>query len=157
VLRILDDPRWRERAAVEGPIFVSRKFDQERMIREMIAIYRDQQPVWRRWLKWPTISLSAIDSSPTSERFEYYRGHPLPAAPQRLEAYTSHLGAKAMKTNRPIELGDGITVPAGAAVIFVPGYGYAIRDPHQYGVDRHVATYHYIFVQPIAVDGKERQ
>ena len=51
VLRILDDPRWRERAAVEGPIFVSRKFDQERMIREMIAIYGGQQPVWRRWLK----------------------------------------------------------------------------------------------------------
>ena len=41
VLRILDDPRWRERVAVEGPIFVSRKFDQDRMVREMIAIYRD--------------------------------------------------------------------------------------------------------------------
>jgi hypothetical protein len=162
VLRILDDPRWRERAAVEGPIFVSRTFDQERMIREMIAIYRGQQPVWRRWLKWPTRSLSKIDSSPTSARFVYrgsreqdrYRGQPLPAEPQRL---TSHRDAEAMKTNRPIELGDGTTVPAGAAVIFVRGYGYAIRDPHLYGIDKHVAAYHYVFVQPIAVDGKERQ
>ena len=43
VLRILDAPRWRERVAVEGPKFVSRKFGQERMIRETIAIYRDRE------------------------------------------------------------------------------------------------------------------
>jgi glycosyltransferase involved in cell wall biosynthesis len=40
VLRILDDARWPERAAAKGPIFVARKFDQERMVRKMIAIYR---------------------------------------------------------------------------------------------------------------------
>jgi glycosyltransferase involved in cell wall biosynthesis len=39
VLRILDDAPWRERAAAEGPMFVAGKFDQSRMVREMMAIY----------------------------------------------------------------------------------------------------------------------
>jgi glycosyltransferase involved in cell wall biosynthesis len=43
VLRILDGPRWRERVAVEGPRFIARKFGQDRMIRETIAIYRDHK------------------------------------------------------------------------------------------------------------------
>jgi glycosyltransferase involved in cell wall biosynthesis len=41
VLRILNTAHWRERVAVEGPKFISRKFGQERMVRETIAIYRD--------------------------------------------------------------------------------------------------------------------
>ena len=40
VLGILGDPRWRARAAVQGPGFVADKFDCERMVRETAAIYR---------------------------------------------------------------------------------------------------------------------
>jgi glycosyltransferase involved in cell wall biosynthesis len=41
VLDVLGDARLRERAAVEGPAMVAKKFGQERMMREMLAIYRD--------------------------------------------------------------------------------------------------------------------
>jgi glycosyltransferase involved in cell wall biosynthesis len=39
VLQILDDPRWRERAAIHGPAFVSKRFGHQRMIDETIVEY----------------------------------------------------------------------------------------------------------------------
>ncbi|HEX8076815.1 MAG TPA: glycosyltransferase [Chthoniobacterales bacterium] len=39
VVRLLSDSEWRARAAGEGPAFVSRRFGQERMIEETIALY----------------------------------------------------------------------------------------------------------------------
>ena len=39
VLEILDDPGWRERAATQGPAFVSKKFGHQRMIDDTIAAY----------------------------------------------------------------------------------------------------------------------
>jgi glycosyltransferase involved in cell wall biosynthesis len=39
VLQILDDPGWRERAAIHGPAFVSKRFGHQRMIDETIAAY----------------------------------------------------------------------------------------------------------------------
>jgi hypothetical protein len=42
VLRILDDAAWRRRAARKGPSFVARKFGQDRMVRETMAIYRNR-------------------------------------------------------------------------------------------------------------------
>ena len=39
VLEILEDPGWRERAATEGPAFVSKKFGHQRMIDDTIAAY----------------------------------------------------------------------------------------------------------------------
>jgi glycosyltransferase involved in cell wall biosynthesis len=44
VLQILDDHSWRDRAAIQGPIFVSKRFGQQRMIDETIAVYRSKQP-----------------------------------------------------------------------------------------------------------------
>ena len=43
VLQILDDPSWRERAAIQGPIFVSKRFGHQRMIDETIAVYHSKQ------------------------------------------------------------------------------------------------------------------
>ena len=39
VLEILEDSGWRERAAAEGPAFVSKSFGHERMIDDTIAAY----------------------------------------------------------------------------------------------------------------------
>jgi glycosyltransferase involved in cell wall biosynthesis len=39
VLEILEDPCWRERAATQGPAFVSKKFGHQRMIDDTIAAY----------------------------------------------------------------------------------------------------------------------
>src|SRR6516164_2612924 len=39
VLEILEDPGWRERAAAQGPAFVSKKFGHQRMIDDTIAAY----------------------------------------------------------------------------------------------------------------------
>jgi glycosyltransferase involved in cell wall biosynthesis len=39
VLEILGDPGWRERAATQGPAFVSKKFGHQRMIDDTIAAY----------------------------------------------------------------------------------------------------------------------
>jgi glycosyltransferase involved in cell wall biosynthesis len=39
VLEILEDPGWRERAATQGPAFVSKKFGHQRMIDDTIAAY----------------------------------------------------------------------------------------------------------------------
>ena len=39
VLEILEDPGWRERAATEGPAFVSKRFGRQRMIDDTIAAY----------------------------------------------------------------------------------------------------------------------
>ena len=39
VLQILDDSSWRERTAIEGPAFVSKRFGYQRMIDETIAAY----------------------------------------------------------------------------------------------------------------------
>jgi glycosyltransferase involved in cell wall biosynthesis len=44
VLQILDDPSWRDRAAIHGPIFVSKRFGHQRMIDETIAVYHSKQP-----------------------------------------------------------------------------------------------------------------
>jgi glycosyltransferase involved in cell wall biosynthesis len=41
VLRILDNPGWLETVAIEGPSFVARRFGLERMVHEMVAIYRE--------------------------------------------------------------------------------------------------------------------
>jgi glycosyltransferase involved in cell wall biosynthesis len=43
VLEILEDPRWRERAASEGPRFASKRFGHQRMIDETIAAYGLQE------------------------------------------------------------------------------------------------------------------
>jgi glycosyltransferase involved in cell wall biosynthesis len=43
VLEILEDPRWRERAATEGPRFASKRFGHQRMIDETIAAYGLQE------------------------------------------------------------------------------------------------------------------
>jgi glycosyltransferase involved in cell wall biosynthesis len=43
-LQILDDPSWRDRAAIEGPIFVSKRFGHQRMIDETVAVYHSEQP-----------------------------------------------------------------------------------------------------------------
>jgi len=40
LLRVLDDPRWRERAHTAGPAFVARLFGLERMLQETLALYR---------------------------------------------------------------------------------------------------------------------
>jgi len=45
VLCILDDRRWSQRAAEEGPAFVARQFGQDRLLREMIATYHRADPV----------------------------------------------------------------------------------------------------------------
>src|SRR5262249_13908566 len=39
VLKILEEPGWRERAAIEGPAFVSKRFGHQRMIDDTIAAY----------------------------------------------------------------------------------------------------------------------
>jgi glycosyltransferase involved in cell wall biosynthesis len=39
VLKILEDPGWRERATTEGPAFVSKRFGHQRMIDDTIAAY----------------------------------------------------------------------------------------------------------------------
>jgi len=39
VLEILENPGWRERAAAQGPAFVSKKFGHQRMIDDTIAAY----------------------------------------------------------------------------------------------------------------------
>jgi glycosyltransferase involved in cell wall biosynthesis len=39
VLQILDDPGWRQRAAMHGPAFVAQRFGHQRMIDETIAAY----------------------------------------------------------------------------------------------------------------------
>jgi hypothetical protein len=44
VLQILDDPSWRDRAAIQGPFFVSKRFGHQRMIDETIAVYHSKQP-----------------------------------------------------------------------------------------------------------------
>ena len=38
VLQMLHDPEWRERAAIHGPLFVAKRFGQQRMIDETIAV-----------------------------------------------------------------------------------------------------------------------
>jgi len=53
VLKILEDPGWRERAAAEGPSFVSKRFGHHRMIDDTIAAYLHHK------------SISALDSQPT--------------------------------------------------------------------------------------------
>jgi len=39
ILEILEDPGWKERAATEGPAFVSKRFGHRRMIDDTIAAY----------------------------------------------------------------------------------------------------------------------
>jgi glycosyltransferase involved in cell wall biosynthesis len=38
-MRVLDDSKWRERILVEGPAFVARQFDHDRMVDRMLEVY----------------------------------------------------------------------------------------------------------------------